>query len=158
MNEILPISDFIWLPESEIKHIDWTKTNDESEIGYILEVDLLYPENIHINQQDLPLAPEKRKITNNELSEYQIQTLEMMKKFNYKRHPTEKLMLTLHDKKNYVIHYRNLKLYLRLGLVLTKVHRVLSFKQSPWLRSYIQYNTELRKNADLGNPKNPLFD
>ncbi len=147
MNEILPISNFNWLSELEIKHIDWAKTNDESEMGYILEVDLLYPENIHINHQDFPLAPEKCKIANNELSDYQIQTLEMMKKFNYKRHPTEKLMLTLYDKKNYIIHYRNLKLYLRLGLVLTKIHRVLSFKQSPWLRSYIQYNTELRKNA-----------
>merc|ERR1711875_60050 len=54
---------------------------------------------------------------------------------------------TLEDKNKYICHYRNLKFYLGKGMILTKVHNILRFKQSPWLRPYIDLNTNLRKNA-----------
>ena len=60
---------------------------------------------------------------------------------------TEKLLLTLKDKKNYVLHYRNLQLYLSLGMKLKKVHDVLAFDQKDWMEPYIRLNTELRKKA-----------
>jgi hypothetical protein len=60
---------------------------------------------------------------------------------------TEKLVPNLYDKVKYVTHYRNLKLYKRLGLTITAVHRVLTFTQSPWMRSFIQLNTRLRQQA-----------
>ena len=58
-----------------------------------------------------------------------------------------KLCLTLFDKHKYKLHYRNLKQYLNMGLRLKKVHRVLAFNQSPWIKKYIDLNTELRKKA-----------
>ena len=58
--------------------------------------------------------------------------------------PQRKLTPNLRDKVKYAVHYRNLKLYLKLGLVVTKVHRVLTFKQLPWLKAYIDFNTRQR--------------
>ena len=58
-----------------------------------------------------------------------------------------KLIQRLASKKNYALHYRNLQLYLSLGLKLKKVHRVLEFDQSPWLAQYINSNTQKRRNA-----------
>ncbi|XP_050427700.1 uncharacterized protein LOC126837792 [Adelges cooleyi] len=59
----------------------------------------------------------------------------------------KKLILTLNDKKKYIVHHSILKQALKEGLVLKKVHRVLQFDQSPWLASYISLNTEMRKKA-----------
>ena len=51
------------------------------------------------------------------------------------------------SKKNYVVHYRNLKYYLSQGLILTKVHKILEFERSDWMKPYIDFNTQKRKEA-----------
>ena len=58
-----------------------------------------------------------------------------------------KLIPNLGNKKNYVIHYRNLQLYISLGRKVTGVHKILKFKQSDWLKKFVEFNTEKRKIA-----------
>ena len=67
-----------------------------------------------------------------------------------------KLIPNLLRKKNSVVHYRNLKHYLSKGWILIKVHRILEFKQSPWMKPYIDFNTERRKEATNEADKNPF--
>ena len=68
-------------------------------------------------------------------------------KYEIKVGDVMKLIPNLGDKTNYVLHYRNLQLYLSLGMKLTKIHKVLKFKQCDWMEKYIDFNTEKRRNA-----------
>ena len=63
------------------------------------------------------------------------------------RGKTDKLILPLNDYDKYVLHYRNLQLYLELGMVLVDIHRILEFRQTPWMKKYIDLNTKKRKEA-----------
>ena len=58
-----------------------------------------------------------------------------------------KLIPNLGGKTNYIVYYRNLQLYLSLGMKLTKIHKILRFKQSDWMKIYINFNTEKGKNV-----------
>jgi hypothetical protein len=147
MIQPLPLKNFQRLNIEEIQNIDWYKTDKFSSTGYIVECDLEYPENIHEFHSDLPLCPQSLKIKDKHLSEFQKKLLSSMKQHGISRISTKKLILSLHDKKKYVTHYQNLKLYLNLGLKLRKVHRVLEFYQSNWLEKYIMLNTRLRENS-----------
>ena len=106
-------------------------------------MDLEYPKELHDKHDIFPLAPEHLDIKKEMLSSYKNElVVELGVKVG-----GEKLCLTLDDKKKYICHYRNMKLYLEKGMKITKVHRILKFKQSKWLAEYIELNTILRKNA-----------
>ena len=142
MSEYLPYKEFEWL--ENIDEFDVNSINEKSEIGYFLEVDLKYPNELHELHNDYPLAPEKRAVTNDMLSKY---CKEIADKYDIKVGGVKQLIPNLGNKTKNLLHYRNLQLYLSLGIKLTKIHRVLKFKQSDWMEKYIDFNTEKRKNA-----------
>ena len=98
--------------------------DEDSDKGYILEVDVEYSKNLNYWHSVLPFLPERMKINK-----------------------CSKLVYNLYDKNNYVIHIRSLKQALNHGLTLKKVHRVIQFNQEAWLKEYINMNTELTKEA-----------
>ena len=125
MCESLPVGNFKMydLADTQLKKIitqleNWKSTNKK---GNIIELDLEYPKELH---NSYPLAPEKIRIDK-----------------------VSKLIPTLYDKKNYICHIKNLQFYVDLGLKIKKIHRSLEFDQRPWMKSYIEFNTELRKRA-----------
>ena len=144
MSQALPTGGFKWLSPKQIEKINLGKYTENSKKGMILEVDLEYPTELHNSHNDYCVAAEKLCVTKNMLSPYCKQILE---KFNITIGQVKKLIPTLADKQKYVLHYRNLQLYLDLGLKLKKVHRVLMFNQSPWLKQYIDFNTQKRTHA-----------
>ena len=111
--------------------------NEKSPIGYFLEVDLKYPDELHELHNDYPLAPEKLAVSSDMLSKY---CKSIADKYEIKVGDIKKLIPNLANKTNYVVHYRNLQLYLSLGMKLTKIHKVLKFNQSDWMKKYIDFN------------------
>ena len=144
MSQYLPTGGFRWMPEKQINNLDLAKYKENSKKGLILEVDLEYPKELHNLHNDYPLAAERVCVTKDMLSEY---CKKIAAKYNISTGLVSKLVPTLKNKEKYVLHYRNLQLYIDLGLKVTKVHRVLEFNQSPWLKQYIDFNTEKRKYA-----------
>ena len=144
MSQYLPTGKFKWMTNKQIDNINLSKYKEDSNKGLILEVDLEYPKELHDSHDDYPLAAEKVRVTKDMLSDY---CKNIASKYNISTGLVHKLIPTLSSKEKYVLHYRNLQLYTDLGLKITKVHRVLEFNQLPWLKQYIDFNTEKRKNA-----------
>ena len=119
--------------------LDVTSIDGKSDVGYFLEVDLKYPDELHDSHNDYPLAAEKLAVTNDMLSKF---CKEIADKYNRKVGDVKKLIPNLGNKTKYVLYYRNLQLYLSVGMKLTKIHKVLKFKQSNWMNKYIEFNTK----------------
>ena len=144
MSQHLPISNFRWMTEKQISKLNVARYNENSEKGLILEVDLEYPKELHNLHNDYPLAAERVCVNKNMLSDY---CKKIATKYNISTGLVHKLIPTLSNKEKYVLHYRNLQMYIDLGLKLKKIHRVLEFDQSPWLKQYIDFNTQKRSQA-----------
>ena len=139
MSQYLPTGKFRWMIDKELQKIDLGKYEADSKKGLILEVDLEYPQELHNLHNDYPVAPEKLNASNDMLSEY---CKKIAERYNISIGLVRKLIPTLKDKKEYALHYWNLQQYMDLGLKIKKVHRVLEFDQSPWLKQYIDFNTD----------------
>ena len=151
MSQYLPYGSFKWVKVNNKVVNRILNRSADSSYGYFLEVDLDYPEELHDSHKDFPMAPEKIKIKEELFSPY---SRENAKKFDIKTGTINKLVPNLMAKEKYVVHYRNLQYYLSEGLVLKKVHRILEFKQSDWMKSYIDFNTKRRKEATNEVDKN----
>ena len=125
MSEKLPVKGFKWMTDISIMNEEFVKScNKNSGKGYILKVDVDYPHELQNLHSDLPFLPERMVVNN-----------------------TKKLICNLQDKKDYVIHINVLKQALDHGLKLIKVNQLIEFDQEAWLKEYINFKTELRKNA-----------
>ena len=146
MSQKLPYADLKW--SNDIKSTEDILNYDNGEHGFILEVDLEYPCDLHNLHSDYPLAPEKMIVSADMVS---IFSKGIYTKYHegkeVKDEKGEKLILNLMDKKKYVVHIRNLKYDLEKGLKLTCIHRCIKFKQCEWLKTWIDFNTEKRKHA-----------
>ena len=128
------------------KNFKWSNdlTLDKIQTG-IYEVDIEIPKELHDKFKDYPLVPEIKSIPENNLSKYQNY---LNNKLNIKYNEKDKkLILDLLPKKNYKIYYKNLEYYMKLGVKITKVHKILTFNEKPFSKNYIDLNTNLRLKA-----------
>ena len=139
MSEPLPYDEIKF--DNNIELEDILNTPDDSDIGYFIEVDLKYPDNIKQKTKNLPLAPVNKKVNPDNFNDY----MKSIKPDTYVQ--SSKLICDWSDKKNYLVHYRMLKFYVRHGMIVDKVHNIISFKQSRWLEKYISFNTQKRNKA-----------
>ena len=120
---------------------DILNTPDDSDIGYFIELDLTYPNIIKEKTKNFPFAPMNKKIDPDNFNDY----MKEIKPDNYTS--TKKLIFDWSDKKNYLIHYWMLKFYITHGMIVDKIHNIISFRQSRWLEKYINFNTQKRNKA-----------
>ena len=125
MSQKLPVNGFKWVEKlSRFNEIFIKNYNENSDIGYFLEVDIYYSQKLFTLHKVLPLLPERKKVNK-----------------------VEKLICSIEDKEKYVMHIRVLKQALNNGLVLRKVHRVIKFNQKDWLKPCTDMNSKLRKET-----------
>ena len=132
----LPYERFEWL--KNVYEFDMMSISEENPIGFFLEVDLKYLDKLHELHNDYPLAPETLALSSDMLSNY---SERIANKHEIKVGDIKKFIPNLGNKTNYSVHYRNLQVYLSLGMKLTKIYRVLKFTQSDWMKKYIDFNT-----------------
>ena len=121
MSQPLPTGGFKWV---DVNPNEISELAIRTDKGYLLEVDVSYPKELQNQHNDLSFMCERMEING-----------------------VEKLVPNLRDKKNYVIHIQALNQVLQHGLRLDRIHRVIEFDQSPWLKTYIDFNTQLRTAA-----------
>ena len=139
MSESLPYDEIEF--DRNVKLEEILNTPDDSDTGYFIEVELKYPDNIKHKTKHFPFALENKKIYPDNFSAY----MKTIKPDTYNQ--SNKLICDWSDNKNYLIHYRMLKFYVRHGMTVDKVHTVISFKQSKCLEKYISFNTQKGNKA-----------
>ena len=143
MSQKLPINGFKQVEDLSQFNEDFIKNYDEnSDIGYFLEVDVEYPKKLFNLHKDLPFLPERKELFG--IHKDLLSILDRKKLENI-----EKLLGDIEGKKKNVIHIKALKEALNHGLILKRVHTVIQFNQKAWLKPYIDMNTELRKEAKI---------
>src|SRR5271156_3772252 len=151
LSQKLPVSEFIEYPNPET--IDWLRIDTETDYGYMLEVDLEYPPEIHDKTQNFPLAAESRDITHDMLTDemkilYRQLNIIRGRKEDAEMPTCNKLVGTCYNKTQYVVHFKILKFYLQQGLKITKHHQCIRFKQEAIYKEFIELQTQRRSEVD----------
>jgi hypothetical protein len=161
MKQKLPYSDFQWLSFVDFKKlVKQDKEGDPKAIEYfkkygrIWKVDLEYNDDCKVKTWKFPLAPERKTISPNDLNKWQVEFLKTDNEGKPISSKIPKLLCTLNNKKEYVIHERLLNLYISYGLKITKIHKIISFREENWLEHYIDLNTAQRTKATTDFEKN----
>ena len=139
MSQSLPFDEIKF--DQNVKLEDTLNTPDDSEIGYFVEADLIYPDNIKEKTKNFPLAPVIKKFFPDNFIDY----MKEVEPDTYIQ--TSKLICDWSDKKNYSVHNRMLKFHVRHGMIVDKFHEIISIKQSKWLEKDISFDTQKRNQA-----------
>ena len=121
MSQPLPTGGFKWV---DVNPNEISELATRTDKGYLLEVDISYPKELHNSHNDFPFMCERIEING-----------------------VEKLVPNLRDKKNYIIYIQAFNQVLQHGLRLDGIHRAIEFDQLQWLKTYIDFNTQLRTAA-----------
>ena len=147
----LPVSNYFWLSEEEIKRFTKDKIlglDPEGDYGYTFEVTLEYPNEIREIHRHFPLAPENISIFWNDLSPAAQESLRVTKsKKACENYKSQKLCNTFLKKEYYVTDFRNLQFYLKHGMKLVKIHRIIEYRQAPFSKSFIAMTAKKRAEA-----------
>ena len=148
LSKPLPHSEFCWVEDLSAFTRDFILgLDEEGEWGYTLEVDLGYPQDLHHDTADFPLAPESGEINSDMFSTFMKDFYQTLKP-NSEYGSSRKLLLTQYDRKHYIVHFAVLKFYLAMGLTLDKIHRVIKYRQKAWLKAYIDFNSQQRAQSN----------
>ena len=142
-SEPLPTGNFRFLNDQEVSRFNVDSIPSDGPTSYILECDIEYPAHLHDLHNDYPMAPEHLEVSRDMLSPFAVSLIDPVRPWR----PMRKLVPNLFDKTKYVVHYRNLQLYTKHGLKVTKIHRILSFSQATWLKSWIDLCNRKRREA-----------
>lgn len=155
MKQPMPVGDFHWLSDEEIKVFNVQEDVCENgDTGFIIECSLDYPDMFHADHNSIPLAAHKQDITEQMLSPYAKTALEMMRGKAGGKYKATKLTSSFERREKYVCHGINLKLYLELGMKLTEVHRIIAFKQQPFIEPYINFCAKMRAESKTKSRSN----
>ena len=138
-SQLLPYDEINFARKINLEDI--LNTPDDSDTGYFIEVDLKYPDNLKKKQNFFHLLLKIKKNNPDDFSDF----MKEIKPDTYTQ--TKKLICEWYDKKNYLVHYKMFKFYVRHVMVVDNVHEIISFKRSKWLEKYINFNTQKGNQA-----------
>ena len=152
----LPVDGYCFVDQFNLRWLKMELLNNKGKNllasdpqGYLFEVTLSYPSNLHDLHSQFPILPVNREVFDDEISHMSYFLLNGKKRLR-----APKLIADFNKREKYVVHYVQLKKALELGLILEEVHSAIQFNQRPFLSPYIEECLQKRNNATNSFEKN----
>ncbi len=145
LRSLLPKDGFRFLTEDEIAAFDIQSHGEWDGKGFFICADLEIPDSLHDMFNGYPPVASREQIKDDMLSDVTKRIRDKIG-MNYRTN-TSRLVQTLYPKERYVCHYAILKYFIRLGIKVTKIHKILEFNQEAYMRDYVDHQSEMRKHA-----------